>query len=445
VLADAHGHCVHLFERDCSIQRRHQKVFEETPCPVLAPETRAAMGAVAVKAAQAVGYVGAGTCEFLYDSRDASFYFLEMNTRLQVEHPITELITGVDLARAQLRIAAGEPLWFSQDDLHVHGHAVECRIYAEDPQANFRPAPGPLPGYREPGGPFVRVDSGVVEGSEVPIHYDPMVSKLVVWGRDRDEALTRCRRALLEYRIVGIPTSIPFFLALFEDGAFRSGRYDTGFITADWLAEKLAPPAELAREVAVAAAIARFEADSARRPDGGGDESSPGKRPIRWRHMMIYEVTVGDVVHRVEVRKGRDGYVVRVDDGAEESVAARRSGPAEWRVAGSSLGLFLRGDDFDAQLHGHAIRGRVVDPRQDAFSHAASGHDGEVVTQMPGSVVRILVEPGATVTKGQVVVIVEAMKMENEFKAPADGVVSAVPVRVGQAVESGTTLMVIGS
>ena len=280
VLADAHGNVVHLFERDCSVQRRHQKVIEEAPCPVIRPETREAMAGAAVRAARAVGYVGAGTCEFLL-GHDQSFYFLEMNTRLQVEHPITELITGVDLAQAQLRVAAGEPLWFEQSDLEIRGHAIECRIYAEDPRANFRPSPGPLHGYREPSGPWVRVDSGVEEGATVPIHYDPMVSKLIVWGATREEALGRTRRALRDYRVVGIPTSIPFFLAILEDPDFRAGEYDTGFITPEWLDANLKPDID-EEFAAAAAAIARFERDARLEPPVRGGGESPWKRALRW-------------------------------------------------------------------------------------------------------------------------------------------------------------------
>ena len=280
VLADAHGAVVHLFERDCSIQRRHQKVVEETPCPVLPAATRAAMGKVACDAARAVAYEGAGTCEFLLGA-DGSFYFLEMNTRLQVEHPITEMITGVDLVHAQLRVASGEPLWFGQDELQIRGHAIECRIYAEDARAGFRPAPGPLHGYREPTGPWVRVDSGVVEGMEVPIHYDPMIAKLVVWGADRDEAIDRCRRALKHYQIVGTPTSIPFFLALFDDPAFRAGRYTTGFITSEWLEAHLLPPDDLLEVGAITAAIARFEEDK-RVAKGGSSSAESGSA---WRQV----------------------------------------------------------------------------------------------------------------------------------------------------------------
>ena len=283
VLADTHGNVVHLFERDCSIQRRHQKVFEEAPSPVLAPEIRKAMGEVACRAAAAVGYVGAGTCEFLLAENHTDFYFLEMNTRLQVEHAITEMITGIDLVRAQLRIAAGEPLWFTQDDLAIHGHAVECRVYAEDPYANFRPSPGHLYGYREPQGPFVRVDSGVEQGGDVPVHYDPMVAKLVVWGKDRAEALSRARRALEDYAIVGIPTSVPFFLALFADQDFQEGHYDTGFLTPERLVAIMDAPEASDTLPFVAAAIARFEADAARQPTATGtSDASAWKRAFRW-------------------------------------------------------------------------------------------------------------------------------------------------------------------
>ena len=285
VLADQHGNTVHLFERDCSIQRRHQKVVEETPCPVLPEATRQAMAQAAVAAAQAVDYVGAGTIEFLYDPSQDAFYFLEMNTRLQVEHPITECVVGVDLVEAQLRVAAGEPLWFSQEDLSQTGHAIECRIYAEDAAAGFLPSPGPLRGYREPTGAWIRVDSGVVEGMAVSMHYDPMIAKLVVWGPDRETAIARCRRALAGYHLVGTPTSIPFFLAVLDDPAFRSGRYHTGFITPEWIEANLPPPSDQALDdVLIAAAIARYRADAALAPaqaaEGGG---SDWKRLHRWR------------------------------------------------------------------------------------------------------------------------------------------------------------------
>ncbi len=284
VLADQYGNTVHLFERDCSVQRRNQKVVEETPCPVLSDETRLAMANVAVQAAKAVGYVGAGTCEFLYSQATGDFYFLEMNTRLQVEHPITEMVTGIDLVRAMIRIAGGEPLWFRQEDVKQVGHAIECRVYAEDPANNFAPAPGKISGLREPGGPWVRVDSGVYAGYEVPIHYDPMVAKLICWGADREEAISRSIRALREYRVRGIRTSIPFFEAILRDEDFKRGDYSTGFLSAERM-KKLTDTSHNDRIATIAAAIAKYEADTRpARVQTAGKAESPWKtagRPKR--------------------------------------------------------------------------------------------------------------------------------------------------------------------
>ena len=229
VFSDAQGKHMHLFERDCSIQRRHQKLVEETPCPVLRSETRAAMTAVATQAAAAIDYRGAGTVEFLYGA-DGSFYFLEMNTRLQVEHPITELVVGVDLVQAQLLTAAGLPLPWGQDDLSQRGHAIEVRLCAEDPDEDFRPSPGRIESLRLPAGPWVRVDGAFYPGYDVPIHYDPMMAKLIVWGRDRADAIARLRRALAELTISGIRSNASFYRSVVEHAPFLEGRYDTGYI-----------------------------------------------------------------------------------------------------------------------------------------------------------------------------------------------------------------------
>ncbi len=230
VFSDTHGNHVYLGERECSIQRRHQKVIEEAPSPINSKELRKEMGECAVKVAKAVNYVGAGTVEFLVSDLDRSFYFLEMNTRLQVEHPVTELVTGIDLVREQINVAWGEKLSFTQDDIRIHGHAIECRVYAEDPDANFMPSPGRITRLRVPQGPGVRDDGGVYEGCEVSIYYDPMISKLAVYGRDRAEAIGRMRRALLEYEVSGIKTTLPFFREVMEDEEFVAGNLDTGFI-----------------------------------------------------------------------------------------------------------------------------------------------------------------------------------------------------------------------
>src|ERR1051325_7869137 len=231
IFGDQHGNLVHLGERGCSIQRRHQKVIEECPSPINDPDLRRRMGEAAVKIGRAVNYTGAGTVEFLFSDTTHEFYFLEMNTRLQVEHPVTELVTGRDLVREQFRVATGERLSFAQEDINWQGHAIECRIYAEDPANNFFPSPGTITHLSEPAGPGVRVDSGVTRLSEVSIHYDPMIAKLAVWGRTRDEAIDRLKRALDEYEVSGITTTLPFFREIVRDKEFISGHLDTGFIT----------------------------------------------------------------------------------------------------------------------------------------------------------------------------------------------------------------------
>lgn len=242
VFSDVHGNHIHLGERECSIQRRHQKVIEEAPSPIDSPELREEMGRCAVMVARAVDYVGAGTVEFLVSDVDRSFYFLEMNTRLQVEHPVTELVTGFDLVREQIRVAAGERLSFSQADVQLNGHAIECRIYAEDPENNFLPSPGRIERIRIPQGPGVRDDGGVSSGDLVSIYYDPMISKFAVHGRDRAEAIRRMRRALAEYEIVGIRTTLPFFHEVMDDEEFIAGRIDTGYI-ARWTQRRSRPVA----------------------------------------------------------------------------------------------------------------------------------------------------------------------------------------------------------
>jgi acetyl-CoA carboxylase biotin carboxylase subunit len=282
VFGDTHGNVVYLFERDCSIQRRHQKVIEEAPSPAVTPELRQRMGEVAVRAASAVGYVGAGTCEFLL-AEDGSFYFLEMNTRLQVEHPITEMITQRDLVHLQLSVAAGHPLPFRQEDLHVHGAAIECRVYAEDP-IKFLPSPGRITALRQPSGPFVRDDSGVYEGAEISVYYDPMISKLIVWAPTRAEAIGRMARALDEYRVGGIKTNLAFHRRVMRNEDFRRGRYDTSFIEGH--------KAELARPLGLdesddaldaalaAAAIHAVEGDPA--PPAPGN-SAPSTERSAWQ------------------------------------------------------------------------------------------------------------------------------------------------------------------
>jgi acetyl-CoA carboxylase biotin carboxylase subunit len=278
IFSDTHGNHVHLGERECSIQRRHQKVIEECPSPINDAALREKMGECAVRVAKAVGYAGAGTVEFLVSDLDRSFYFLEMNTRLQVEHPVTEMVTGIDLVREQLRVAAGEPLSFAQEDVVLKGHAIECRVYAEDPDNGFLPSPGKITRLRLPKGGGVRDDGGVYEGAEVSIFYDPMISKLVAYGRDRREAIDRMRRALTEYEVGGIKTTLPFFREVMEDAEFIEGKLDTGFIDRFFERKTENPADEHARDLALIAAALAF----GRNKTDANRANQTEKRISRW-------------------------------------------------------------------------------------------------------------------------------------------------------------------
>ncbi len=290
VLADKHGNTVHLFERECSIQRRHQKVIEETPSPLLTPEIRAKMGEDAVAAARAVDYYGAGTIEFIVDD-NLNYYFLEMNTRLQVEHPITERVVGVDLVKEQINIASGGNLPFRQEDLRQQGHAIECRIYAEDPDRGFMPSPGLIRHITEPLGLGVRHDGYVYEGYEIPMYYDPMISKLIVWGKTREEAIRRMRRALYEYKITGVKTSIKFLERIMQADAFISGKYNTHFI--DDNIEFLTSRQECDRvceDLAVITAFLDYQSQLSKAAAGSLKSHEPSRWKVYGRHSGMYRI-----------------------------------------------------------------------------------------------------------------------------------------------------------
>jgi acetyl-CoA carboxylase biotin carboxylase subunit len=288
IFGDTHGNVVYLAERECSVQRRHQKVLEEAPCSFLDPSMRRRMGEVAVQAAKSANYCNAGTIEFLVDA-SGNFYFLEMNTRLQVEHPVTELVTGIDLVQLQLRVAAGEPLPFEQQDIALRGHAIELRIYAEDPEHNFFPSPGRITRLIEPSGPGIRLDSGVYEGWDVPLDYDPLLAKLVGYGEDRQQVIARLRRALDEYSIGGIQTNLPFFRRILLDPAFRAGHVDTGFL--DRLlqdAPALTEPAPEAASIAAVAAVLFAQAPVAGAASVAASLTSD-PRPRAWKSAALQE------------------------------------------------------------------------------------------------------------------------------------------------------------
>jgi acetyl-CoA carboxylase biotin carboxylase subunit len=283
VMADSHGNCLHLLERECSIQRRHQKIIEETPSPALTPALREAMGAAAVRAARAAGYVNAGTVEFLLDP-DGRFYFLEVNTRLQVEHPITEMITGIDMVREQIRIAAGEPLSYAQSDIVGRGHAIECRIYAEDPENDFFPSPGPIHYLRQPQGPGIRVDSGIVMGGQVPVEYDPILAKMIVHAEDRGAAIARASRGLKDYVVLGVKTPIAFLLDVLAHEAFRAGETYTDFIPlhmTDW--QPSTADSALARIAYIADELLEKPRGTAAPSSGPAPEMTPWQTLGAWR------------------------------------------------------------------------------------------------------------------------------------------------------------------
>jgi 3-methylcrotonyl-CoA carboxylase alpha subunit len=443
ILGDAHGNVVHLNERECSIQRRHQKIIEETPSPALDATLRQAMGEAAVKAAKAIGYQNAGTVEFIL-APDRSFYFLEVNTRLQVEHPVTELVTGLDLVELQIRVAEGRALGFEQADVRLEGAAIEARLYAEDPEKGFLPQTGRLADFHLPALEGVRVDGGVEAGSEVSIHYDPMLAKIIAWGEDRPTAIRRLRRALGELSAPGVTTNRAFLMRILGHAAFRAGELDTHFIErcfGDDLSEPLEERAlERAAILATVSAFERRRREVAVLPAlASGFRNNP-HRPQR----VIYEL--GERVLCVE-------YWARPEAAFELTVDGKTT---HVRSLGEASGALV------VEADGHRYRGRVITSgerhhvlsdgvsitlvEQPRFPVArAERVAGACVAPMPGKVVAVKVALEDRVTRGQVLVLMEAMKMEHSVCAAEDGVVAEIRVAEGEQVEAEALLVVVGS
>ena len=452
VFGDTHGNAVYLFERDCSVQRRHQKVLEEAPAPGMDPARRKAMGATAVAAARAIGYVGAGTVEFIAE-QDGTFYFMEMNTRLQVEHPVTEMITGVDLVEWQLRVAAGEPLPRAQDELTLTGHAIEARIYAEDPDRGFLPSIGRIAHLRAPAAVAgVRVDTGVRQGDEISPHYDPMIAKLIVHGEDRSTALRRLSEALAGYEIVGVATNVAFLQRVVAHDAFAMARLDTGLIGRHH-AELFPPAAKASTAVLVAAALGetlsiRARAEAAAK--ASGDRYSPWHVVDPWwpnshRHALSFVFGRGDARYQVDVRSADDVYraVVRGANGSVEVAATviERDGRLAIVADGSEFTATVVADGEERHVFtgGAHCRLHLIDPLAHAGEEESPG--GHLRAPMAGTVVAVAVKPGDRVAKGATLIILEAMKMEHTIVAPAPGVVTAVNYRVGDRVKDGADLV----
>jgi 3-methylcrotonyl-CoA carboxylase alpha subunit len=449
VFADTHGNCVYLFERDCSVQRRHQKVIEEAPAPGMTTERRQAMGEAAVAAARAVGYVGAGTVEFIAN-QDGSFYFMEMNTRLQVEHPVTEMITGTDLVEWQLRVAAGEQLPAQQSALQINGHAIEARIYAENPEKGFLPSIGTLKYLRTPEAvefslgqgnepAAFRIDSGVREGDTISPFYDPMIAKMIVWGKDRTEALARMRQALAQYRIVGLHTNIAFLSRLMHSAPFTQADLDTGLIERhhDSLFPAAVPPTAAVLALAVAGLLQNEQ-------QAGSDpwQSSHGWRmnlplirtlnfseeeqqiavSLQYGAGGAHQLQMGDTKYAMQIRQAQAGQIQLSLD------AHTISGEVIWD--GEKVHVFTGGQH--TELHYH-----------DPLAHAgdAEAEGGRLTAPMPGKIVAVMTEKGRAVKKGEPLLIMEAMKMEHTISAPHDGEIAEILYAVGDQVSEGAQLL----
>ena len=455
VFGDAHGDAVYLFERDCSVQRRHQKVLEEAPAPGMTPERRRAMGDTAVAAAKAIGYVGAGTVEFIAE-QDGTFYFMEMNTRLQVEHPVTEMITGIDLVEWQLRVASGERLPLRQAELAIDGHAIEARIYAEDPERGFLPSIGTLLHLRAPAAEAgVRVDTGVRGGDEISPYYDPMIAKLVCHGEDRATALRRLGEALAGYEIVGVATNVAFLRRVIAHDAFATAKLDTGLI-ARHHAELFPPPSPPSVHTLLAAAVAETLALVARAEAAAlasGDPHSPWNDIDPWwpnssRHALSFVFADGDARHAVAVRRAGKGWRAVVGEGAAAQVIPVTVAARDGRLvivadtAEFAATVVRDGEERHVFCDGVHARLRLVDP----LAHAGleEAHGGHLTAPMAGTVVAVAVKAGDRVAKGAPLMILEAMKMEHTITAPAAGVVIAVNFGVGDRVKEGADLVDIG-
>jgi len=446
VFGDTHGQVIHLNERECSSQRRYQKVLEETPSPFLTPARRQAMGEAAVAAAKAVDYVGAGTVEFIVGA-DGEFFFMEMNTRLQVEHPVTEETLGLDLVEWQLRVAAGQPLPLAQDQIHAHGHAIEVRLYAEDPEQNFLPGSGKLLRLRLPTpSRHVRIDGGVVEGDTVTIFYDPMIAKLIVWDANRPQALERLREALAQCEIVGPKSNIAFLERLARHPAVVEAHIDTGYLDRhlDEFLEGDAPPADRMLFAAATAALLQEERSVSANP---ADPHSPWASADAWRighaGKRVVALSLREQRYEVDAHGHAGDYRLDHDEANCEVHGARlEPGALSARFDGEAQRLPALVDDARVLLHDAAgRRHRFVRAPAFAWESTESAGGNQVLAPMPGRIVLVKAQPGDTVEEGQELLVMEAMKMELALKAPRAGTIESVSASQGEFVEADAVLV----
>lgn len=454
VFCDQHGNGVYLFERDCSVQRRHQKIIEEAPAPNITQTQREAMGLTAVRAAQAINYQGAGTVEFLLDI-DGSFYFMEMNTRLQVEHPVTEMITGQDLVEWQLKVANGEPLPLSQEALSINGHSFEARIYAEDPNNDFLPTTGTLTTLRTPQeNQHVRVDTGVIEGDQVSSFYDPMIAKLIVWDEDRDRALARMTKALREFQISGVTTNVKFLYDLASSAPFKQAKLDTGFIDKHYDLLFKEPEIDLITTLSQAGLYLLLSNLATKSSDPWGANNAWRMNQANIHH---YDIKVGNEVHTVDIEQlnSDHAFIIRLDQSSLQANATLNGKQLRCTLNGHLQEVMISHTTLNNRsVHtsfenttGHFVifneHGSIVFQhlKADCGDDQQIADDNDFIAPMNGTIIEVLVRPNEKVNQGQAIIVMEAMKMQHTMQAPSAGIVTELFCQQGDLVDGGSQLL----
>jgi len=453
ILGDNDGNVIHLFERECSIQRRYQKIIEESPSPTLTPELREKMGTAAVRIGKKIGYTNAGTIEFLVD-KELNFYFLEMNTRIQVEHPVTEMVTGTDIVEEQIRISEGHSLRLKQETLRQTGHAIECRIYAEDPEYDFRPSPGKMTLYKEPVMDHIRIDKGITADTEITSSYDPMICKLVSWGNDREEARLRMAEALSEYVIHGIRTNIPYLSRLIASRAFITNSISTKFCdehTPELITEILRDRKRIQVHLPLIGYMLFSFGIRNKRETLKGNPAGIWDVIGYWREQMEIRIKSGEEEHKVRIAFSQDpkyqfvinGGIFPVEKVHEENSALTFSVNGihhQVHVSEEPKGM------GSVSFEGHIFEMQRQDFLPESLSPVrfeSSDHNNEIYSPMPGKVIKLLVNAGEKVSKGDVLLIIEAMKMENSIISPADGIVERINVVLNDRIDPGKALILL--
>jgi 3-methylcrotonyl-CoA carboxylase alpha subunit len=454
ILGDNQGNVIHLFERECSIQRRYQKIIEESPSPTLTPELREKMGAAAVRIGKKIGYTNAGTIEFLVD-KELNFYFLEMNTRIQVEHPVTEMVTGIDLVEEQILIAEGHPLRLKQETLRQNGHSIECRIYAEDPEHNFRPSPGHMTMYREPVMDHIRIDKGITADTEITSSYDPMICKLVSWGSDREDARKRMTAALHEYIIHGIRTNIPYLSRLLTSRAFISNSISTKFCdehTPEIIDEIQKDRHKIPVHLPLIGYLLFSLGIRNKKETLNGFAAGIWNTTGFWREQMKIRIKSGEQEYTVAIPYSQDPrykFVIGEENFSIEKVQDETS-TVTFSLHRINYLVYISTNAEDigfVSFEGHIFEMQRQDFLPESISpvrfESAGNHSNEVYSPMPGKVIKLFVNKGEKVTKGDVLLIIEAMKMENSIFSPANGIVEQINVALNDRVDPGKPLIIL--